>query len=114
MPKWKRFIGKRYVGQNSRSSLKRSFEDVEKEERNIEPIKEDENKNEDIKTKEDLEDEENEEDLKAKLVASLEEISSLKRENEELKMVTMTLTRQERKLTFSCFKYKKEMRSSPS
>lgn len=56
---------------------------------NPEPIKEDENKNEDIKAKEDLEDEENKEDLQEylmeKLVASIEEIISLKKENEELK-----------------------------
>lgn len=55
-----------------------------KQEGNIEPIKEYENNNDDIKTKEDLEDE-NEEYLKEKIVLSLDEISSLKKENEELK-----------------------------
>lgn len=66
-----------------------SQEDDRKQEGNPEPIKEVENKSEDIKAKEDLEDEENKDDfeeyLMAKLVAALEEISSLKKENEDLK-----------------------------
>ena len=60
-------------------------EDDGKQEGNLEPIKKAENKSEDIKTKEDLEDEENEEDLMEKLITSIEEISKLKKGNEELK-----------------------------
>ncbi len=66
-----------------------SQEDDGKQEGNPKPIKEVENKSEDTKAKEDLEDEENkddfEEDLMVKLVFSLEDISGLKKENEELK-----------------------------
>ena len=53
-----------------------------------------------------------------KFVATLEEISKLKKEmrssRRKHKMVTMTLERQGRKLNYSRFKYKKEIRSSPS
>ena len=66
-----------------------SQEDDGKQEGNPKPIKEVENKNDDIKDKEDLEEEENkegfEEDLLNKLMASVEEINGLKKENEELK-----------------------------
>ena len=64
-----------------------SQENDGKQEVNLEPIKED--KSDDIKAKEDLEDEENEfffeEYLLIKLMATMEEINNLKRENEELK-----------------------------
>jgi len=66
-----------------------SEEDDGKQEGNPEPIKEAENKNDDIKAKEDLEEEERyegfEEDLLAKLIAVMEEINNLKKENEDLK-----------------------------
>jgi len=55
----------------------------------LEPIKEAEDKSDNTKAKEDLEDEENEEDfeedLLTKLMAAIEEINNLKNENEELK-----------------------------
>ena len=47
-------------------------EDDGNQERNPKPIKEAENKNEDIKARENLEDEENEEDLQEDLKAKLE------------------------------------------
>jgi len=66
-----------------------SQEDDGKQEGNPEPIKEDENKNDDIKAKEDLKEEESkegfEEDLLTKIIASMEEINSLKKDNKELK-----------------------------
>lgn len=59
------------------------------QEGNPKPITEAENENDDIKGKEDLEDEENEqnfvEDLLTQLMAAIEEIINLKKENEELK-----------------------------
>jgi len=57
--------------------------------KNPEPIKEGEDKSDNIKAKQDLDDEENEEyfeeDLFTKLMAAIEEINNLKNENEELK-----------------------------
>ena len=59
-----------------------------KQEGNSKPIMEVENKNYDIKAKEDLEEEESkedfEEDLLTKLIDAMEEINSLKKENGEL------------------------------
>ena len=56
---------------------------------NLEPIMEAEHENDDVKAKEDLEDEENEKDfveeLLTKLMTAMEEINNLKEENEELK-----------------------------
>ena len=66
-----------------------SQENDGKQEGNPEAIKEGEDKSDNIKAKEDLEDEENEEDfeedLLTKLMAAMEEIKNLKKENEELK-----------------------------
>ena len=66
-----------------------SQEDDGKQEISPKSVKEVEGKRDENKAKEDLEDEENkedfEEDLLNKLMASMEEINSLKRENEELK-----------------------------
>lgn len=66
-----------------------SQEDDGKQEGNRELIKEAEDKSDDIKAKEHLEDVENEkyfeEDLLTKLIATMEEIKNLKKENEELK-----------------------------
>ena len=66
-----------------------SQEDDEKQERSPESINKDEDKRDDNKAKEDLEDEENkeyfEEDLLNKLMSSMGEINCLKKENEELK-----------------------------
>ncbi len=65
-----------------------SQEDDGKQEGNSEPIKEAENKNDDIKGKEDLEEEERKEDfedLLTKPIVAMEEINSLKKEKEELK-----------------------------
>jgi len=66
-----------------------SQEDDGKQERSPKSIKETEDKKYENEAKEELEDEENkedfEEDLLNKLMASMEEINSLKKENEELK-----------------------------
>lgn len=66
-----------------------SQENDGKQEGNWEPIKEAEDKSDNIKAKQDLEDEDNEEDfeeyLLTKLMAATEEINNLKNENEELK-----------------------------
>ena len=66
-----------------------SQENDGKQEGNPEPIKEGEDKSDNIKAKEYLEDEENEKDfeeyLLTKLMDTMEEINNLKRENEELK-----------------------------
>ena len=97
-----------------------SQEDDGNQEGNPEPIMEAENENDDIKAKEDLEDEENEkdfvEDLLTKLMTAMEEINNLKKENEELKKKALVgdQDKQGRKLTLSSFKYKKGMKSLPS
>ena len=66
-----------------------SQQDDGKLEISIDFVREVKDKRDDNKAKEDLEDEENkedfEEDLLNKLMASMEEINSLKKENEELK-----------------------------
>ena len=60
-----------------------------KQEGNLDPIKEGEDKSDNIKAKEDLEDEENEKDFEeyilTKIIVTMEEINNLKKENEELK-----------------------------
>ena len=66
-----------------------SWENDGKQEGNLDPIEEGEDKSNNIKAKEALEDEENEkdfeEDLLTKLMATMEEINNLKKENKELK-----------------------------
>ena len=66
-----------------------SQDDDEKQERSPESVNEDEDKGDDNKAKEDLEDKQNEENFKEyllnKLMSSMEEISNLKKENEKLK-----------------------------
>ena len=86
-----KFIWDKLHDLHSKGALKMisSQEDDGKQEIIPESFKEAEDKRDDNKAKEDLEDEENKEDFEEyllnKLMASMEEVNSLKNENEELK-----------------------------